>query len=132
MKAIRNKSKLAVIFLVLLILNQSCRVYHKESSTLEIAVKEQPRVKIITNNNEKYKFKKILLIDGAFYGIKMKNGKQNRIPLKIEELKEVKLHDKSTSLIFSVLVSAGAVGLIYLVSLGLSPLGSGTIDLSFE
>ncbi|PHR69652.1 MAG: hypothetical protein COA67_09585 [Lutibacter sp.] len=119
MRKIKNQFKIIILLFTSIILMQSCRVYKKESVTLENAVKEQKRVKIITNDNKKYKFKRVTYEDGLFYGINKKKGKEIKTQLNIDDLKKVRLHNKTMSIIYSTLlslISASGIALIIALS----------------
>ncbi|AOW21638.1 hypothetical protein [Urechidicola croceus] len=115
MKTIKKQLRFWVFVLSSVIMIQSCRVYHKETVTLDEAIQKQKRVKIITNDDQKYKFKKVVFEDGLFYGVSMKKGKEVKTQLKVEELKKVRLHNKKMSIIYGILTPIVVIfGVLYI------------------
>ena len=100
MKTIR----LVCISLTMLIILQSCRVYHSKPVTLEEASKSQKRVKVKTNDNKTLKFNKVVFEDGQFYGVKGKGDNVSKTVLNMEDLQQVRLHNKSLSTILGIAV----------------------------
>lgn len=96
--------KLVCISLTMLIMLQSCRVYHSETVSLEEASKSQKRVKVKTNDNKTLKFNKVIFEDGQFYGVKGKGDNVSKTVLNMDDLKQVRLHNKSLSTILGVAV----------------------------
>ena len=92
--------------LMLLMLVQSCRVYKRESVTLDQAISEGKRVKIRTIDNRTYKYKIVEKEDGMYYGVNMKNKEIVRTPLDTNNIRKVKLHDKTMSIIYSSVIGA--------------------------
>ena len=93
---IKNLRLFSLLFMILFIF-QSCGVYHKNSITLEEAVKQEGKVKILTTNQRTIKYKKITSTDGQFYGNKMKGGKWIQTPLNQEEIMRIRLKNKKAS-----------------------------------
>ena len=69
MKAIRKRLKAITLFLTVLLLFQSCVVYHKTPTTLEKAAQEQIKTKVTNTNGDIFKYKYITLEEGQFYGV---------------------------------------------------------------
>lgn len=69
MKTINDNLKLVSILLLIVFLFQNCVVYHSKTTTLDEAVQSGQRVKIITNDNNIYKFKSIQKKDGQVVGL---------------------------------------------------------------
>lgn len=105
MNFLKKQSRLVTFFLVVLIFLQSCRVYHRESVTLNQAVKEEKRVKIKTTNNKTLKFKKIVYEEGKYYGIKPYTFKDkfHKVQLDQNDLKTVRLHNQTLSIILGII-----------------------------
>jgi len=102
MKILKKQFRHIVLLFTLLILFQSCRVYHKKSVTLDQAVIEQKRVKIKTVDNKTLKFKKIIHESGEYYGIKPSTFMDTiyKIPLDQNKLQNIRMHNKTLSIIY--------------------------------
>lgn len=104
--------------MTLLILFQSCRVYHRDSVSLNQAVKEGKRVKIKTIDNKTLKFKRIIYEDGEYYGIKpitFMNKVYKIIPLNQNKLQSIRLHNKTWSIIYGVGISIVIISIVMIV-----------------
>ena len=88
MKALKKWLKTIAMFFTSLILFQSCATY-KNSVTLSQAAQEEKAVKIITVNDDAYKYKYIIYEDGQFYGVKDNPGKDIKFSINAEEVAEV-------------------------------------------
>ena len=85
MKKLKKSLKVIALFLSALILFQSCATY-KTPVTLEQAAQEEKAVKIITVDNDTYKYKYIVYEDGQFYGVKDNPGEDVKFPIDTEEV----------------------------------------------
>lgn len=94
--------------LTFLILFQSCRVYKREMVTLDDAISEGKRVKIRAFDNMTYTYRSVEKVDGIYYGIKMKRKEMIRTPIDTNNIKKVKLHNKTMSIIYGTLIGAVA------------------------
>ena len=96
---------------------QSCTVYNRASSSLDKAVLNKSKVKIITTNNDKIKLNYIKSKNEAYYGVDKVKGKYVNIP--IDEAKIISVHEKNktTSAIVTVLTSLGITGVIFVLVL---------------
>jgi len=104
MKTLKKQLRLTALVLTSLIILQSCRVYHRDSVSLQQAIKEEKRVKIKTADNKTLKFKKIIYAEGGYYGIKHSTFKYeiHKMPLDQSKLQSVRMHNKSLSIIYGV------------------------------
>ena len=117
MEAVKKRLKIIAWFLTLLILLQSCVVYHKTPTTLEIASKEQVKTKVTDRNGEISKFKYISYQEGAYYGyVEEEWGEFIKVPLNSEDIISVRTKNKSASTWVTILVIAVPV----LVIVGIS------------
>ncbi len=83
MKNITNRHKGIAYLLVIIMLIQSCAIYHKQPSTIEEAAAERKtQIKITTKNGELYKLRWIEEENGYIYSIK----KTKRIYVKKSKL----------------------------------------------
>lgn len=126
MKLIKKQIQLVRITLIVLILFQSCRVYHKEHVTLDEAVEEGKRVKIMTKNGTKLKFKKIVHSNGFYYGIKRVKGNDKLDPIDPidpidpNSVESIRLHNKTMSIIYGtgigLLISGVVLSVIFITT----------------
>lgn len=113
------KTKNISIILVSLLLFQSCSVYKKTPVTLDEAAKTNSRVLIQRVNKEKFKFKKIELIDGNYLGVQKVDGKTVSILLDEKDIQSIKVLDKAKTTLGNValiIVSLGVIGLVIIAS----------------
>ncbi|MDH3699529.1 MAG: hypothetical protein OEQ81_12760, partial [Flavobacteriaceae bacterium] len=110
------------LFLTAIILFQSCATY-KTPVTLQQAVQEEKAVKIVTVDDDTYKYKYIVYEDGQFYGVKDNPGEDVKFPIDTEEVADVLMKNRTipTWLIMAVI---GTVVVGFLVLLIVNPYGS--------
>lgn len=106
------------IFLLLLILFQSCTVYHKTSVSIEEAT-NQGKVKVVDGTGQEYFYDKIVLKDSIYYGIYHRNPPA---VIRHYESKEIYMKDKKKSLRKSIIKPAGisAAAIIIIGAIGIS------------
>ncbi|MFP4845219.1 hypothetical protein [Winogradskyella sp. PE311] len=130
---IKNRVQTVSIFLICLVLFQSCRVYHRENVSLDKAVTEQKRVKIKTIDGQKMKFKKIVLDNRQYFGIEKIKGDDVRILIDPNTIQSVRLHNKTMSIIYGIGVGivAGIVSVTILfiaawdgIGFAIAPIGA--------
>lgn len=115
MKSIKKiTTSIASVFIILMML-QSCTVYNRASSSLDKAVLNKSKVKIITTNNDKIKLNYIKSENEAYYGVDKVKGKYVNIP--IDETKIISVHEKNKakSTGATILTSLGIAGAIYVI-----------------
>lgn len=112
MRQVHSSSKIISVFLVMLILLQSCSVYQKTSVTLDEATKSNSKVRIERANQKNLDVKKIEFKEGAYYGIKKVNGEITPIPLDEKEIKSVRMLNKPKSDLGTAGLIALSIGLI--------------------
>ncbi|WP_370476987.1 hypothetical protein [Tamlana flava] len=83
--------------MMLLILFQSCTIYRSTPITLDQAVKNEYKVKVITKTSGALKFKRIGVENGDYYGLIWSRGETIRIPLKEENIISVQEKNKTLS-----------------------------------
>ena len=106
------KSKFVCVFLVFVILLQSCAVYQKTPVSIEEAVTTKNKVLIIKTDDTKLKLKKIEQIDGVYYGIIDGDREVVKVPLNKSEIKTIRILDKSTSTLSTIAVVVVPLALI--------------------
>jgi len=101
-----NRMQYTCIVLTALLLFQSCRVYKKVPVTINEAVTSEKRIKIKTLDGNKLKFKRVVIVDGNYYGIKKVNGKLEKIPIDLNTIDTVREHNTTLSIIYGVTIAA--------------------------
>lgn len=129
------------ITIAMSILFQCCKVYHKQSVTINEAVSSEQKVKVVLLNNEKYAFCKLIYKQEQLYGITKINstaatsldtlmvgctldGKIAKIKLSENSIKEIHLYNKALSRAISIAGPIVIVGIIIGVSMSNMSLGS--------
>lgn len=98
MKNFGKRLKTIALFLVTVILFQSCVVYDlKRPVTLKQASEEQKKVKIRTIANKTFKYHYISFEEGVYYGVKRKSGEFTKVQLNDAEIIQVLSQNKSGS-----------------------------------
>ena len=122
MRTFKDHIKAISLFLTAIILFQSCATY-KTPVTLQQAVQEEKAVKIVTLDDDTYKYKYIVYEDGQFYGVKDNPGEDVKFPIDTEEVADVLMKNRTipTWLIMAVI---GTVVVGFLVLLIVNPYGS--------
>ena len=124
MKALKKWLKIIALFFTALILFQSCTTY-KTPVSLEQAVQEKKKVKIITTTNDALKYNYIVFEDGQFYGVKADYDTRENVkfPIYTDEVYEVLLNEGGFStwptwawIVFGVLGVGVILGIIYLIT----------------
>ena len=113
MKTIYQRNRLLLLLLPSIFLFSGCSVYKKTPDReLEQIIQDEHRVKIYTQENGFFKFKKIIKEDNQYYGIKMKDGMIQKIPLNPESIQKIKIKDKTLSTVLNVLAVLSLIVLI--------------------
>ena len=107
MKKLKSQFRSIALFFSLLILLQGCRVYQKDSVTIDQAIKKQKRVKIKTVDNKTLKYKKLIYESGKYYGIKPSTFRDTvyKIPLDQSKIQVIRMHNKTLSIIYGVSIA---------------------------
>ncbi|MEN8125433.1 MAG: hypothetical protein ABFR32_09920 [Bacteroidota bacterium] len=122
------------MFLICLITLQSCSVYHSKLVAVDEAIQSERKVKVKTNTNDTYTFKKLQIKDEQLYGITNKNSttskklseqvvadninsKEVSIILPDDTFKEIRIKNNSMPTVLSVAlpITLGAVGFAALI-----------------
>ena len=119
MKTIKRHMKIVPLFLSAFIFLQSCTVYKSADITLEQALKNESKIKVTTNNNDRLKFNKIGIEDGKFYGEKKSKGLIVKTPLNRNFINKINEKHKAWSTIISIGMPLGIVfGVLAIVQPG--------------
>ena len=117
MKKIRNHLRICSCILIIAILCQSCVVYHK-TPTLEQAVQENTKTKILLEDGRVEKFKAIIRKDQHYFGMRKTGFDQVSIPINVNAVSEVRVKNEKASGVFTAVTVI--VGLGTLVWIGAS------------
>jgi len=113
----RSFFKLIALILVLFILLQSCRIYHKSTATLDQAIDSEQKVKVILVDDSKIYFDQIKIDGDILYGANNIHGQIRNTLLSRDQIKYIYLFDsanskKRTHILIPVLISGGIILLI--------------------
>ena len=125
-------------FLTLLILCQSCNIYHSKNISLDEAVKTESKVKVKTTSDQRYVFKRIESKENLFYGLAGRNSKAGqklvkdtlskrapdnlvKIPLNENLIQEINSKDKALSTIVSIVLGVSVFFLAFVGTLSMVP-----------
>lgn len=118
MKTIKKQIRIMALVLALVILIHGCAIYKSTPVSLDQAAKEEINTKIYIKSGEDFIFKRIVLEDGKYYGIKKEKGDIIKIPLNEQFIDKVKLKDTSWSSIATTGLSiVSLLGILMVVAL---------------
>lgn len=121
------KTKFVCVFLVFVILLQSCTVYKKAPVSISEASATNHKVLIIKNDDTKLELKKIELVDGVYYGFIDEDRGIVIIPLNESTIKTIRIIDKSASTLLSTGIFV--IPLAIIITLVIANWGPGNLDL---
>ena len=108
--------KLIALILSLAVLLQGCKVYYKNPVSLDKAVQEATSVKVTTNYDDVMLFKKVLLKDGKYFGLKSLKRSSENILLTEGSIKKIKLYNGTMTGILNTVIIPGAIIGLFLSS----------------
>lgn len=143
MKSIKRNIKWAAYILSFMILIQSCTVYHKYNSSVDEAIATENKVKLDVENNNPYKFQRLVRIDGEIFGLARHESntfeflssrktapseyqKSSFVQVYDNEINDIHLKNKTASTVISVAIPAVVLGVILIPILNnpLDPYGT--------
>jgi len=89
---------------------QNCVVYKSQDFTIEDASKTNAKVKLVNDNIETLKFKRVGITNGSYYGITKENGLINKIEIDTTKIKTIKIQDKTLSTVINVSIPVIVIG----------------------
>lgn len=133
MKTIKNQIKIIAITFAILVLFQSCKVYHSNPVTLDQATQEFKRTKVQTVSNEILKFRGIKYENNQYYGVQKLKGEIINMPLDEKYLKSVKLENETMSTVLTIALPVTIIlGALAIIGASLSDWGdTSNLDLQF-
>ena len=103
MEAIKKRLQAIAWFLAVLMLFQSCSVYHKTPTTLDKASQEQIKTKVTNTDGDVSKYKFISYENGLYYGnVEEEWGEYQKVPLDPEDIINVRTKNKSASTLVTI------------------------------
>ena len=124
MKKIKKSLKAVAFFLSGLILLQSCSTY-KTPVTLQQATQQEQAVKIISVDDETYKYKYIVYEDGQFFGVKDNPGEDVKFTINTEEVADVLMKKGMPWWAWTLVVIGGLTIILVIIILVTEPSDSG-------
>lgn len=112
MKTIKKQVKTIALMISVLMCFQSCKVYYRDSVSLEQAVNENKRTKLETKNNQTFVFKSIIKEKDQYFGLKKEKGEIIKVQIYQKDIEKLRLQNKSLSTI-------STISIILLTTLGL-------------
>jgi len=135
MKTLGHHLKWIAITLSMLLVFQSCRVYHSKTATVEEATLFSQHIKIRSTSDETYRFKTLLREDGKLYGITWRKGSTARklseqivlvsagkdkdeVKILLDEnaIREYHLQNKTMSILIPILIPVILAALMFVVA----------------
>jgi len=140
-----NNIKFLALALSFLVLLQSCNVYHSSPSTIDEAIRSADKVKIVSPDQNTYKFDHLVKIDSLVYGYVKKNslaakelsgqiilkdadGKYAKIQLYNRNIASVHLKNHTASTLVTIAVPVGIIG----VMVGISYAAADSVSLEWS
>jgi len=112
MKAIKQHLKQVALILSMLILFQGCTIYKSTPVSIDEASRMDNAVRVITTNNEKLKYDKIIKENGSYYSVKKERTADVIAPIDALQIKEVKVKDKTATGILTLVSIPLVIGLL--------------------
>jgi hypothetical protein len=109
------KNKFISTILVLMLMLQSCTVYQKTAITLDEAAASSRKTLITKTDGAKLKVKRVEQIDGTFYGIAKVEGKTEKIILVENDIKTVRVLNKTATTFGNIGIVAGSTIVIFTI-----------------
>jgi len=107
------------LFLAIVFLFQCCKVYQKESTTIEQAIgPDKKKVQIITTDDRKLFFDSIYFKNEKLYGLMSKNKnllEKTEVEIIIESIKEIHVLDKVKSRNRTIVLAVVSGGILLII-----------------
>ncbi len=87
---------------------------------MDEAVVAHRKVKVRTIDNKKIILKRIEKTDSIYYGVTYVRGKLTKIPMQENQIKKIKVIDKSGSVVVSILMIIGIIGVVIITIFALT------------
>lgn len=110
------KSKIVCVLLFFVLLMQGCAIYQKTPVSLDDAVASNRKVLITKTDGAKLKLKRVELTDGKYYGIVKVDGKSEKIVLVENDIRTIRILNKTATTLGTVGIIAGSLVITLFVS----------------
>lgn len=127
MKPIRKHLKAIAIFLAIIFLVSSCKVYHSKTVSVDEAVYSSKWVRVKAHDGETYRFKKLEKTKGKLVGVLLRNsddayyltsyiidstnsGKNVHILIPDAFISKIQLQNKELSTVLSIVIPVLVIG----------------------
>lgn len=110
------KGKIVCVLLFFVLLMQSCTIYQKTPVSLDDAVASNRKVLITKTDGAKLKLKRVELTDGNYYGIVKVDGKSEKIILVENDIRTIRILNKTATTLGTVGIIAGSLVITLFVS----------------
>ena len=104
--------KLVALFFATLIFFQGCTVYKSVPISIEQAVQNESKVKVITKNDNKLKFKRIINVEGKLYGVRNLEGTDRNLSLDRNSIETIKEKDIVLSVVLTILIPIAVIAVL--------------------
>lgn len=147
MKTTNSNLKLIAVLLSIILLFQSCKVYHNKTVTIDDALHFPKNIKVVSATKDIYKFKSLQKEEGEIYGIVKKNTKTAKklttqivennnprlvkIQLLEENIKEIYLQNTSMTTVGNVIIVIGSLFALLILAFAIDGGGS-LLDITFD
>jgi len=112
MITIKIHLKVVAFYFATLIFFQGCTVYKSVPVSIEQAVQNESKVKVRTKTGDKFKFSRIGIEDGNYYGVSKDKGKVVKNALDEKSIKTINEKDKTFSTVLSIGIPVIILGVI--------------------
>ena len=116
MKPLKKQLRPVAWLLAIMMIFQSCTVYKSTPITLEQAVQKESKVRIITNSNKTFVYKKIIVDEGKYYGVDRIKGKKINIPVNQDLVKSINEKNETLSTVLSFGIPLVIIGAIVVIA----------------
>ena len=133
MKINFKTTEIITLMFSMLMLIQSCTVYRSVPASLQEAVEKNTKVKIVTKDNKKLKYRYLGQNGNLFYGVSKQGRAIIKTPIDKNAIGTIKIKDKTMSTILSIVAPVAIViglGAIIIDSVGYG-IGSGSITIPY-
>ncbi len=112
MKILNKRIKPITWLLAVMMAIQSCTVYKSTPLTLEQAVQKESKVRITTNSNESFKYKKIVFEDGKYYGVQRFTREKFRVHINEDLVKSIDEINITQTTVLNIGIPLAIIGVI--------------------
>lgn len=112
MKTPKKQLRPIALLMAIAMVIQSCTVYKSTPLTLEQAVQNESKVRITSNSNESFKYKKIVFEDGKYYGVKRFTREKFRVHINEDLVKSIDEINITQTTVLNIGIPLAIIGVI--------------------